>query len=302
VSSEERRTGMATAPVHHGEILQGIFAADDRLKRGLVTLPCDIYMARARFTVSDERGIRVSPAWRSKARRAAELTAVALGEHGIGVFGGDLDVTSRVPLSQGFGSSTSDVLAAIWAVADAFAVRLPAAVVAKIAVAAETASDSLMFGDSSVLFAHREGEVIEDFGSCLPRVLVVGFMTRPSSGGVDTLALPPACYSRREVGILGELRSDLREAIAKNNMELLGRVATASADINQRYLPIPNLGQIKSISRVVESAGVQVSHSGNIAGLLFDPGGPEVLARMLLSREMLGHAGFNEQWQFDTDT
>jgi uncharacterized protein involved in propanediol utilization len=301
VSSEERRTGIAVAPVHHGEILQGMFVADGRLKRGLVTLPCDIYTARACFTAGGTRGITVSPAWKSKARRAAELTAAALREHGIGAFGGHLDVTSRVPLGQGFGSSTSDVLAAIWAVADAFSVQLPAAIVARLAVAAETASDSLMFGDSSVLFAHRDGEVIEDFGNCLPRVHVVGFMTRASNGEVDTLALTPACYSRREIEIFCELRSDLREAIVKNNIELLGKVATASTEINQRYLPIPDLGQIKSISNAAGSAGVQVSHSGNIAGLLFDPGDPDILARIRSSRQMLGSAGFSEQWQFETD-
>jgi uncharacterized protein involved in propanediol utilization len=301
VLSEERRTGIATAPVHHGEILQGIFAADGQLKRGLVTLPCDIYQARACFVVSDAHGITVSPSWKSKARRAAELTAAALREHGIGALGGHLDVTSKAPLGQGFGSSTSDVLVAIWAIADAVSVQLPAAIVAKLAVAAETASDSLMFEDSSVLFAHRDGEVIEDFGNCLPRMHVVGFMGRLNNGGVDTLALTPACYSRREMAILCELRSDLREAIAENNIDLLGRVATASAEINQRYLPIPNFGQIKSISKAAGSAGVQVSHSGNIAGLIFDPADPDIRARIRYSREMLASAGFNEQWQFDTD-
>jgi uncharacterized protein involved in propanediol utilization len=272
------------------------------MKRGLVTLPCDIYTARARFTVGDAHGITVSPPWKSKARRAAELAAVALREHGIRAFGGQLDVTSKVPLGQGFGSSTSDVLAAILAVADAFSIHLPAAVVAKLAVTAETASDSLMFQDSSVLFAHRDGEVIEDFGNCLPRVHVVGFMTRPNNGRVNTLALTPACYSRREIEILCELRSELRAAIAEKDVELLGTVATASTEINQRYLPIPNLGQIYSISKAVGSAGVQVAHSGNIAGLLFDPDDPDMVARIRHAREMLERAGFNEQWQFATET
>lgn len=301
MSSEERRTGIAVAPAHHGEILQGIFAVDGHLKRGLVTLPCEIYTARACFTAIEAQGITVSPTWKSKAKRAAELTVAALREHGIGAFGGYLKVTSRIPLGQGFGSSTSDVLAAIWAVADAFSIQLPAAIVAKLAVAAELASDSLMFEESSVLFAHRDGEVIEDFGNCLPGMHVVGFMTRPRSEGVDTLALAPARYSKREIEILCELRSDLREAIVKKNIELLGKVATASTEINQRYLPIPNLERIESIGKATGSAGIQVSHSGNIAGLLFDHGDPDILARMGDSRVMLESAGFNEQWQFSTD-
>jgi uncharacterized protein involved in propanediol utilization len=299
MSGEKHLIGTAVAPVHHGEILQGVFAANGNVKRGLVTLPCDIYIVRARFVVSDEPGITVTPGRKRKAKRAAQLTLAMLQKDSQASLGGRLDVISKVPLGQGFGSSTSDVLAAIWAVADAFSAKLPAAVAAKLAVEAETASDSLMFGDSSVLFAHREGEVIEDFKNYLPRVWVVGFFARPKQVEIDTLALAPACYSQREIEIFRELRSDLREAILKNNPELLGYVATASAEINQRYLPIPQLAQIRAIGKAVGSVGLQISHSGNIAGLLFDAGDQDVVQRVNCSKAMLGDVGFNEQWQFD---
>jgi uncharacterized protein involved in propanediol utilization len=301
VSSERPPIGTAVAPVHHGEILQGMFPADGQVKRGLVSLPCNMYIVRASFAIADGPVITVSPGWKRKAKRAAELTTTVLQKHSGALLGGNLEVISRVPLGQGFGSSTSDVLAAIWAVADAFSVRLPAASVAKLAVAAETASDSLMFGDSSVLFAHREGEVIEDFKDHLPRVRVLGFFARPKHVEIDTLALAPARYSRREIEIFHDLRSDLREAVLKKNTELLGRVASASAEINQQYLPIPELPRINEIGRAAGSVGIQISHSGNIAGLLFDAADRDVLQRIDLSEKMLGEAGFNEQWQFSTD-
>jgi uncharacterized protein involved in propanediol utilization len=299
MSSEKHPIGTAVAPVHHGEILQGVFAVDGHVKRGLVTMPCDIYIVRARFIVSDEPGITVTPDWKRKAKRAAQLTLAMFQEDSRTSLGGRLEIISKVPLGQGFGSSTSDVLAAIWAVADAFSAKLPTVVAAKLAVEAETASDSLMFDDSSVLFAHRDGEVIEDFKDYLPRVWVVGFFARPKQVEIDTLALTPACYSRREIEIFRDLRSDLREAILKSNTELLGYVATASAEINQRYLPIPQLAQIKAIGKAVGSVGVQVSHSGNIAGLLFDASDEDVVQRVNSSKTMLGDVGFNEQWQFD---
>jgi hypothetical protein len=132
--------------------------------------------------------------------------------------------------------------------------------------------------------------------------MVVGFVARPNNGGIDTLALSPVQYSRREVEIFAELRSDLREAVAKKDTELLGKVATASAEINQNYLPIPKLSQIKVIGQAAGSVGVQVSHSGNIAGLLFDPWEPDVVQRMDSCRKMLGDAGFSEQWQFDSSS
>lgn len=291
--------GTALAPIHHGEILQGVFTVDGQLKRGLVTLPCDLYIVRAHFAISDEPRIIVSPGWKRKAERAAQLTLAMLADDSRPSLGGRLDIISKVPLGQGFGSSTSDVLAAIWAIANAFSAKLPAAVVAKLAVEAETASDSLMFGNSSVLFAHRDGEVIEDFKDYLPRVWVVGFFARPKQVEIDTLALTPARYSRRDIEIFQHLRSDLREAILKNNTELLGRVATASAEINQRYLPIPQLAEIKAIGKAAGAVGLQVSHSGNIAGLLFDASDKDIVQRVNCSKTMLGDIGFNEQWQFD---
>lgn len=299
MTGENRGIGTALAPIHHGEILQGIFTVDGHVRRGLVTLPCNMYTVRARFVVSDKPGIAVTPGWKRKAKQAAQLALATFQEDSRTSLGGRLDIISKVPLGQGFGSSTSDVLAAIWAVADAFSVKLPAAVAAKLAVEAETASDSLMFGDSSVLFAHRDGEVIEDFQDYLPRVWVAGFFARPRQVEIDTLALTPAGYSRRDIEIFRDLRSDLREAILKNNTQMLGRVATASAEINQRYLPIPKLAQIKEIAKAVGSVGLQVSHSGNIAGLLFDASDRDVVQRVNCSKAMLGDVGFNEQWQFD---
>jgi uncharacterized protein involved in propanediol utilization len=297
--SEEGHVGTASAPVHHGEILQGVFMVGDHFQRGLVTLPCDIYTVRARFTTSDRQGITISPGWKLKAKRAAEFAVSALRERGISAVGGRLEITSEVPVGQGFGSSTSDVLAAIRAVADAFSAGLAATTVARIAVAAETASDSLMFEDSSILFAQRDGEVIEDFGERIPRLSVIGFFSRPDGGVIDTLALGCTPYSPYEIGTFCELRSKLREAIATHDAALLGEVATASAEINQRYLPVLRLAHIRAIARAAGSVGLQVSHSGNIAGLLFDASDDDVAQRISYSQKLLVRIGFSEQWQFE---
>jgi uncharacterized protein involved in propanediol utilization len=146
------------------------------------------------------------PAWRQKARRAAELTVLEIAPGA----GGCLEITSDVPLGRGLGSSTSDVLAAIRAVADSFGLVLPPVGVARLAVEAELASDSLMFDHSAVLFAHREGTLIEDFGAELPPLQVLGFGT---GGPVDTLAHVPARYSEQELDVFGELRIMLRQAV-----------------------------------------------------------------------------------------
>lgn len=296
--------GRATAPAHHGEILQGTFADDGRLRRGLVTVPCPLYQARATFVPDTRPGIRVSPSWKEKARRAGELAIEAIGLAAIGPAagaGGRLRIRNDAPVRRGFGSSTGDVLAAVWSVASAFRVRLSPTVVARLAVQAEKASDSLMFDESAVLFAHRAGEVIEDFEHPLPRARFLGFgvrVGRESGTGVDTLSFPPARYTSREIGIFGDLRALLRDAICGKNVELMGQVATASAIMNQRHLPVADFGRILHISREAGGVGVQVAHSGDIASLLFDADVTDVDARIAHAEHLLGAAGITGTWTF----
>lgn len=103
-------TGTGTAPVHHGELLQGAFTGPSGAPvRALVTLPCPLHTTRATFTPVPGGEVTVSPPWKEKARRAAEL---ALDGRHLRT-GGHLDLVGDAPLGRGFGSSTSDVLAAV---------------------------------------------------------------------------------------------------------------------------------------------------------------------------------------------
>ncbi|KOT33995.1 kinase [Streptomyces caelestis] len=296
------RVGVASAPIHHGEILQGVFPHRGQLTRGLVTMPCTVHTTQASFIPARGEELTVSPPWKTKARRAAQLAVEACVRPGDGPVGGHLELTGDVPLCRGFGSSTSDVLAAIWAVQDALVRPLRPEDVARIAVRAETASDSLMFKESSVLFAQREGKVIEDFGYRMPAVRVLGFGSRPENDGrgVDTLALPPAHYDRTEVGVFAELQAMLREAIHTKDVALVGAVASASTGINQRHLPIPLLDSLRAVERETGALGIQTAHSGDIAGLLYDRDDPEVAARTEHGRQLLHDIGIHEQWIFTT--
>ncbi|MFE7271044.1 kinase [Streptomyces sp. NPDC057623] len=292
-----RRMGQSSAPVHHGEILQGVFRHEGGLRRGLVTLPCALYSVQAHFIPDGHAGVTVLPPWKVKAQRAAELALAELGKTG-----GGLKLSGDVPLGRGFGSSTSDVLAAVGAVQSAFSLTLPDDVVARIAVRAETASDSLMYPSTTVLFAHRDGEVLEDFGSPMPPLSVLGFGSRPGATGtgVDTLALPPAAYDAEEIEHFAELRRMLGEAMAAKDVTLLGEVATASTRINQRRLPVPRLDRILVIADEVGAVGVQTAHSGDIAGLMFDRGRLDVSERMERARGLLRDIEITEQWEFET--
>ncbi|MFF0200011.1 kinase [Streptomyces sp. NPDC005017] len=295
--------GNASAPVYHGEILQGVFRHQGRLARGLVTLPCTVHTTQASFAPARGEALTVLPTCKTKARRAARLAVEACARPGDGPVGGRLELTGDVPLGRGFGSSTSDVLAAIRAVQDALGRPLRPETVARIAVRAETASDSLMFEGSSVLFAQREGEIIEDFGHPVPAVRVLGFGSRPKNGGrgVDTLSLPPPRYDDTEIGVFAGLRTMLREAVQTKDVALIGAVASASTEINQRHLPVPRLDALRALARETGALGIQTAHSGDIAGLLYDRDDPGTDARTDRARALLHAIGIHEQWTFTTD-
>jgi uncharacterized protein involved in propanediol utilization len=266
--------GVGHACAHHGELMQGMFTdRAGQLRRGLVTLAQPDRVSQAVFEPSERHWGIVGTPELIKVRRAALLTLQEFSTHPSRAKGGQIAITSAVPRGIGMGSSTADVTATIRAVADYHRVTLSREEEARLAVLAECASDSIMIDDRVVLFAHREGEVLETLGHRLPPMIVIGCAADPGVE-VDTLAFTPADYDEQEIGAFQAMRGALRRAIATEDVTLLGRVATASARINQRYLPKPWLDRLIGLCRSHGGCGVQVAHSGTVAGLIFDARAP----------------------------
>jgi uncharacterized protein involved in propanediol utilization len=292
-----RRVGTADVRAHHGEIVQGVFYdADGHVEQGLVTLPCSLYGTHVQFRPLRAGPLTVEPADRRRAHAAARLTLDALGRTG---WGGVLRIGSNVPLGWGCGSSTTDVVATIRAVADAFGVVLPPEWMATVSVAAETASDSLMYAtDRAVLFAQRRGRTLHDLGGPLPQMPVLGVNTELDRG-VGTLSLPPCKYSSWEIEAFRTILGLLRRAVEMQDPILLGRVASASAEINQRHRPKRFMPQLVQIARQTGAAGLQVAHSGTVVGFLFEPG-REAARRIGDARTCLRRIGLHQHWEFST--
>jgi uncharacterized protein involved in propanediol utilization len=286
-------TGHGMAEGHHGELLQGVFRTDRGLRRGLVTMPFPLATSQAEVRLStDLPQLRVEPAWKVKALRAAVATIEALE---VGPVGGVLTVHSTSEVGLGFGSSSSDVTASIRAVANALSNELTETHVARIAVLAETAVDPLMY-DRMVLFAHREGSVIEDFAVPMCPFEALGFAVRAEL--VDTLALPPARYRADHIARLARLRGLCRAGMAAGDLAVLGAIATESALINQEFLPSKHFPQLRSIMPETGAAGIQIAHSGSIASFLFRPDDPKLEHRISHAQRELRNMGISETWRF----
>lgn len=293
-----RRFGHGQSIGHHGELLQGTFEDSDGLRhRALVTLPLPGLVTHAYFHPGPGAPGRVTvkPTWKRKAAAAAELILsrylpTASGElviHGAGAQPG-----------LGLGSSTSDVTAALRAVADCYALPVTAADLARLAVEAEGASDSVMLDSQVVLFAHRCGHVLESFDRLLPHIVVVGCDTDPDRGGVDTLGFRPPEHTAAEIGEFRCLLGLLRHGLSTGSVSLLAKVAEASARINQRYLPTREFDNLSTIARETGGLGIQVSHSGTVAGILFDGSVPGAVSRAEDCQRILRKRGFEDPWVF----
>jgi len=184
-------------------------------------------------------------------------------------------------------------------VADAFDVTLAPEWIAMLSVAAESASDSLMFTtDRALLFAQRRGRMLLDLGGPLPEVRILGFNTE-TDRGVGTLSLPPCSYSTWEIEAFRAILGMLRRAVEHQDPILLGRVASASAQINQRHRPKRFMPQLLQIAKDTGAVGLQVAHSGTVAGLLFAPG-RDAGGRLDEAQAWLRRLGLHASWRFST--
>lgn len=280
------RAGIGLAGRHHGEILQGAWQSPAAEPVPcLVTMPVAEHGSRARFVRGADERVEVRPAWKVKAAHAARLALDFLGETRAG---GVLTVDCRVRAGLGLGSSTSDVVASIRAVCDARGGSIDSRQLARLAVEAEGAIDPIMF-DDGVLFAPRQGRVLERWEGGLPGFLVVSVDTDPRGGGVDTLSLPVPRYTAAELAEYHELITRARTAFLERDAAAMAAVATRSAEINQRHLPMRGFGDLLALARQCGCLGLQISHSGTVAGLLFHhAAGPGAAQRVQPALEALG--------------
>ena len=295
---QQKPVGLGVAAGHHGEIIQGAMRHEGHsIQRFLVTMPCHDLVTYARFELSPAPSSRiVVPQGKTKSRKAAEATLRYLQQDAIG---GHLTLLSNIDEGFGMGSSTSDVVATIRAVSDAFDVTLTPETIARLAVDTESASDAIMFDNTCVMFAQRHGTVLSYLGSSLPPLYILS-VNSSIDAPVDTLANPAAQYNDWEFESFRALTGMLRRAVRNRNPSLLGRVATASALISQRHLPKPKFTDILSIARAHQACGVQVSHSGTMVGLLFDTRCPKQTNNIEAASRDLSSIGITPRLRFSS--
>jgi uncharacterized protein involved in propanediol utilization len=260
--------GSGACSSHHGELIQGALC----LPGGGAT-PCLLSLPRpdrgsvCRLELFETNGLEVTPRWKRKALRGAQLT---LARYGFPEATGRLSLRCELAAGLGLGSSTADVVAAIRAAADALGARPGPEEVAALAVEAETASDPTMFSQAALLFAPRLGRVLEHWGDWYPDYLVFGCTLRPGGEGIDTLGLPPE-RNEAELDRFARLVELARRAFRSRDAAAIAVAATQSARLNQSRVPLERFNLLLRIAADIGALGVQIAHSGVVGGVLLDP-------------------------------
>lgn len=268
------RQATAAVPATCGELVQGTLDGVPCL----VSCPIDQYSrATVRLT---KGGPWLAPVTAAKAEAALRRY---LGPDG--AIGCELSLHSQVPRSRGYGSSTADIGASLYAASRALGRQLEPQAAARIAVCVEPTDSSIVPG--LAILDHRGATLCEPLGP--PPALAL--LLLDPGGEVDTLAFN--AHDRREV--LRRLAAHHREAfslirhgIASGDVCAVGEAATISARAHQEMLHSPLLPAVLELARQTHALGVCRAHSGTILGVLLDPGQADVPACRRFVSDRLG--------------
>lgn len=254
--------GTVFMPGACGELVQGT-------RQGvnfLVTCPVNLF---SRVTVRLGPSIQgdIYPTGRIK---TAQAVRKMLQLYGYDNFGAVIKVESALPVGKGMASSTADLAAGCYAAAAALGIRPDPRLIAQIALAVEPSDGTFLPGIA--LFDHVEGQFCEELGAAFP----LGILALDFGGAVDTLEfnrredLP--VWNRENEPEVERALNLVRCGLAERDPSLLGEGATLSALANQKILPKPRLEELIDFTKKLGAYGVNVAHSGTVAGVLVPPG------------------------------
>jgi L-threonine kinase len=178
-----------------------------------------------------------------------------------------LRLRSTLPPGRGYGTSTADLGAALYALGHACDHPLQPGEVARLAVEIEPTDSSLLPG--LTLLAHRTAHFHEVLGSAPPLFV----LAIDPGGRVDTVSFNKADHRlalRRLASAHREAFDLLRVSLSCGDWRGLGEAATLSARLHHGILPNPWLDDACHLSAAVRGLGVCRAHSGTLLGILLD--------------------------------
>lgn len=254
-----QKTAVSAIPATCGELVQGTWQGQPCL----VSCPIDRY-STATVTVSKTMKTEQQPQF----AKANEALLAGLAWLGHGECNGRFHIDTAIPRGRGYGSSTADIGAVLYALAHACERPLSAIEASRLAAGIEPTDSTLFSG--LTMFDHINGQQIEPLSEAPPLVV---FVIDPGKV-IDTVE-----YNQQvKQSILLDLApthqiafSLLKQGLLLKDWKMVGKAATLSATAHQNILFNPILDKVLKIAKAVSALGVCRAHSGSLLGLLLDP-------------------------------
>jgi len=255
-----QKTAVAAIPATCGELVQGTWQGQPCL----VSCPIDRYSS-ASVTISKQP---MQHQQQPQFTKSNEALLAGLAWLGHGECNGRFHIQSSIPRGRGYGSSTADMGAVLYALAEACERPLSSTQASFLATQIEP-SDSTLF-PGLAMFNHINGNLVK----ALPRTPPLVVLVIDPGRIINTVN-----YNRQDHrAILDELApthqiafSLLRQGLLLQDWAMVGKAATLSATAHQNILFNPMLDKVLKIAQSMSALGVCRAHSGGVLGLLLDP-------------------------------
>lgn len=241
-----------------GEIVQGRTSDGEDF---LVTLPIDMW-STCELTCTPINGPLVVECDLEKSRAVLYHVLTELGIlRGYHI---QCEFTRNIPIGKGLSSSTADMLATLRAVQEVFGFLFTESFISKMFSEIEP-HDGLHFS-SSVVYNHRSGRLIENFGY-VPQFAIVAV---DDGGEVDTVRYnQQLSFGEAILRRFDELLKRTRAAFTNCNDKEIAECATESARCHLERTGNPLLKEVLGKIAKFAPLGIVATHSGTCVGLLY---------------------------------
>nr|WP_318381107.1 L-threonine kinase [uncultured Enterobacter sp.] len=178
-----------------------------------------------------------------------------------------IECHSTIPVAKGMASSTADIAATAVATARHLNQPLGETALARLCVTLEP-TDSTIFRQLS-LFDHNSGET-HIACAAQPEMDILLLESPLTLRTADYHRIDREKALRDNAGVLDLAWQKVQLACAQNSPQLLGEAATLSAIASQAVLPKPGFNALLDIVERCDLYGINVAHSGSVAGLYVD--------------------------------
>ena len=252
------RVGYGKSFASFGEIIQGCGSDDQHF---LVTLPIDMWSI-CNITCVERQGPTTINCSYEKSKHLAQILLKELGlTEGFEL---NISFSRNIPVGKGLSSSTADMLSTARALQELFGFILGKEYISKIFSEIEP-HDALHY-KSSVLYNHREGELLQDF-EYIPRFNII-FVD--NGGQVDTVEFNKHIIINAEYKQKYDaLVADVKAAFAAKSDDSIAQVATESAQLLAAQTNDPFIQNALEQVQRFNALGMIVTHSGTCVGYLF---------------------------------